>query len=231
MLSVITIGLWARFRQGYKRTLGERFHRGAQQGWIQVLARVGWATTLAILYGLVAEERGILVGFVGALAASTADAWGTELGVLSNQMPRTIISPRRLPAGEPGGITLLGIVAGLGASWLLGFAGLLFNAIKSWIAQITLDPVLLWLPIAAMLGGMAGSLTDSLLGAAAQGIYYCEHCKERSEYRLHTCGRRTEQVRGWAWLTNEGINMVCTLVGAAITAGAVSWLARFGAGW
>ncbi len=225
------MGLSARFRQDYKRTLGERFGDRARYGWVQVLARIAWPVGLAVLYGLSTPERSVLVGFVGALAASTADAWSTELGVLSAQAPRMLISRRQVPAGTAGAISALGLVAGLAASWLLGFSGLLFNALRGWISQTSLDPALLWLPVAGMLGGVAGALTDSLLGASAQGIYYCEHCKQRSEYPIHSCGRTAEQVRGWAWLTNEGINFVCSLVGAAVTAGAVIWLARFMAQW
>jgi uncharacterized protein (TIGR00297 family) len=231
LVTLVSIGLWARFRRHFKRTIGERFQEKSQRGWLQALSRIGWPVALALLYGLLAPERSFFVAYIGALAAVTADAWGTELGVLSNQQPRLLISRIRVPAGTAGGISTLGLIAGVGASWLIGFTGLLLTALRGWIEQLAIDPALLWLPVAAMIGGVAGSLTDSLLGATAQGITYCEHCKERSEYRVHSCGRSTQPVRGWAWLTNEGVNVVCSLVGAAVTAGAVTWLARFSGQW
>jgi uncharacterized protein (TIGR00297 family) len=231
LVTLVSIGFWARFRRGFKRTISERFRERAQLGWWQVLARIGWPAALALLYGLFTPERGVFVAYIGALAATAADAWGTELGVLSNQEPRLLISRIRVPAGTAGAISVLGLVAGVAASWLIGFSGLLLTAVGAWLDQLIVAPALFWLPVAAMVGGMAGSLTDSLLGATAQGITYCEHCKERSEYRVHSCGRITQPVRGWAWLTNDVINVVCSLVGAAVTAGAVTWLARFSGRW
>ncbi len=231
LVTLASIGFWARFRQGFKRTINERFRERARLGWWQILARIGWPVMLALLYGLLTPERGVFAAYIGALAATAADGWGTELGVLSNQEPRLLISRIQVPAGTAGAISILGLVAGVAASWLIGFAGLLLTAVEAWLDQLAVAPALFWLPVAAMIGGMAGSLTDSLLGATAQGITYCEHCKERSEYRVHSCGRPTQPVRGWSWLTNDGINLVCSLVGAAVTAGAVTWLARFGGRW
>jgi uncharacterized protein (TIGR00297 family) len=231
LVTLSSIGVWARFRRGFKSTINERFRERARLGWLQVLARIGWPVALALLYGLFTPERGVFVAYIGALAATAADAWGTELGVLSNQQPRLLISRIQVPAGTAGAISILGLVAGVAASWLIGFTGLLLTAVEAWLDQLAVAPALFWLPVAAMVGGMAGSLTDSLLGATAQGITYCEHCKERSEYRVHSCGRTTQPVRGWAWLTNDGVNLVCSLVGAAVTAGALTWLARFSGRW
>lgn len=227
LVTLTSIGVWAQFRRRFKRTINERFRERARLGWWQILARIGWPVALALL----TPERGVFAAYIGALAATAADAWGTELGVLSNQQPRLLISRIQVPAGTAGAISILGLVAGVAASWLIGFTGLLLTAVEAWLDQLAIAPALFWLPVAAMIGGMAGSLTDSLLGATAQGITYCEHCKERSEYRVHSCGRPTQPVRGWAWLTNDGINLVCSLVGAAVTAGAVTWLARFGGRW
>jgi hypothetical protein len=50
-----------------------------------------------------------------------------------------------------------------------------------------------------------------------QAIYYCPRCeKETERYPIHTCGAETRQVRGWGWMDNDGVNWVCTVVGAVM---------------
>ena len=231
LLVVASENIWARYRASRKEPLGDRFRQGARRGWPALFARIGWASVLALLYALAAPTKGIHIAFIGALATAAADSWATELGVLSAQPPRSLLTWRRVKAGHEGAISVLGLVAALGASWLTGFAGLLCQAIASWLQRSLVERAFLWLPLAALLGGTAGCLLDSFLGATAQGIYYCEHCNERSESRLHSCGREAEQIRGWAWLTNDGINFVSSVVGAAVAVGAVAWLAQTSLRW
>lgn len=60
-------------------------------------------------------------------------------------------------------------------------------------------------------GGFAAAFVDSLIGATAQG-----------RYRDAETGAITERrgagplVRGRAWLTNDRVNVACTLVGALV---------------
>ena len=65
---------------------------------------------------------------------------------------------------------------------------------------------------------MAGSLFDSLLGATTQAIYHCPTCRKETERTLHSCGASTRLVRGWRWLNNDMVNLISSLVGAAIAA-------------
>jgi uncharacterized protein (TIGR00297 family) len=236
VLFFLTTGMWARFRSELKRTLGARFQAGATRHVEQVLARGGWGTLLALLSALgsgSASERSMVLyaAFVGAWAATTADAWATELGVFSAFVPngnrtRLLVSQRRVAPGVPGGISLLGLMGGIVGSWLQGVIALLGLAIYAWLAQLPLGPGLACLPLAAMLGGLAGSLTDSFLGATAQGIYYCETCDQLSETPLHsTCGGQAQPIRGWAWLSNDWVNFVGSLIGAAVTAALMVGLA------
>lgn len=242
LLFFLSTSIWARFRYELKRTLNARFQEGATRQLDQVLARGAWGTLLAILSAFAGgsaagRNMALYAAFVGAWAASTADAWATEVGVLSAFMPdrnrtRLLIAQRRVAAGVPGGISLLGLLAGAVGSWLLGIAGLLGLSIYAWLDRLPLRPGAAYLPLAAMLGGLAGSLTDSLLGATAQGIYYCEACEQLCEKPWHTpCGGQAQQIRGWSWLTNDWINFVGSLVGAAVTAGLILWLAQSHVRW
>jgi uncharacterized protein (TIGR00297 family) len=220
------LALVAPFRRCDKSALSERFDPArARLGWREVLARMAWATLLALNAALGASSAPLLAAYAGAIAASGADAFGTELGILSAQRPRLIVSWQPTPAGTAGAISVIGLVAALGASWLIGLTALVAQAAVAWQGKELTPRVLLWLPLAAMVGGTLASLVDSLLGATAQAIYYCPSCDQRTEHPVHACGSPAEPVRGWPWMNNYVINLVCSIVGAAITTALAQWLA------
>lgn len=173
-LVVLTVSanLWSRYRAADKAANLERNPRGPAHGWIQVAARFTWPVALTLLYLRGSEKTGIFAAFIGAVAASAADIWATEIGVLSAEKPRLMVPRRSVPAGTPGAISMLGIAAGFGAAWLVGFVGLLAVSVEAWLMRLTLATRLQWLPLAATLGGMMGCLTDSLLSATAQGTFF-----------------------------------------------------------
>ncbi len=217
---------WVRYRRAQKDALLARPVGGGRQNAEAMLGRLSWAMLLAAHHGLAPEQPNLLPAYVGALAASAADTWSTEVGLLSTQPPRSLISRRPVPAGTAGATSALGAVAALGGAWLMGFAGLATAWGVAWAAGHGLARTELWLPVAAMIGGIAGTLTDSLLGATAQGIYTCERCGRDVESRRCTCGGTARQVRGWAWLNNAGIDLAGAVVGAAATAALAIWLAH-----
>jgi uncharacterized membrane protein len=65
-------------------------------------------------------------------------------------------------------------------------------------------------------------LADSLMGAVVQARFRCDPCDEITERRRHTCGRPARAVSGWAWLDNDGVNLIATGTGAAAAA-LLSW--------
>ncbi len=224
-LCVLASGLATHFRRPYKAYVTGLYGAQSAQDWLQVAARFGWPAVLAILSAAV--HRGdYLIAFVGALATASADIWATELGMLYRKDPLLITTRRPAPHGTPGAVSLMGVTAAVGATWLVGFVGLVFASLQSWAAQQGVSRDLLWLPLAALLGGMVGNLTDSLLGAAAQAYYYCEICNRYTDQPRHTCGRPTSQVRGWPWMTNEMVDLVSAVVGAAVTVGVAILLAQ-----
>jgi len=193
--------------------------------WSEVLALTGWPTLLAVVTRLGAAPFGFYAGFCGALATTAADRWATEIGLLSPRPPRLIVSRREVRAGTPGAVSTLGIVAAAGGAWLIGFLGMLLPVAVAWVRDEPWEPALAWLPVAATAGGVIGALVDSMLAGTAQAVYYCEACERITERPDRCDGGRAEQVRGWWWLTSDGIDLVCAILGAAVSAAIVGWLA------
>jgi uncharacterized protein (TIGR00297 family) len=164
----------------------------------QVLAN-GGLFALAALLSLVAPWPGWMVAGAGALAAATSDTWATEIGTLAGGAPRSITSGRPVPPGTSGGITLAGTLAAL--------CGAAFVAALAWAFR--------WPAAAAIvLGGLAGSTADSLLGATMQARRWCERCGAATERDVHDCGTPTRFAGGLHWLDNDGVNLAAAVVGA-----------------
>jgi uncharacterized protein (TIGR00297 family) len=142
----------------------------------------------------------------GALSAACADTWSTEIGTLAPGAPRLITTRREVPPGTSGGITGAGLAAGA--------CGALFMAL---VVRIVHWP---WsIALAAGVGGIAGTLADSLLGATLQGRRRCPKCGVATERDVHDCGTETEEAGGFAWLDNDAVNALGTGVGALAALG------------
>jgi uncharacterized protein (TIGR00297 family) len=193
-----------------KTSLGDKFSKGNQRDAGQVLANGGMGALLAVGTVFLGEHPWLWIAYLGAMASVNADTWATELGVLSPNPPWLITSGELVEAGTSGGISLLGSLATLGGALLIGLVG----------AAYPLEAGALPPTLAATLGGVCGSLFDSLLGATVQSIYYCPRCsKETERHPLHSCGMQTRQIRGWRWLNNDGVNFTASVAGAAIALG------------
>ena len=195
----------SRFRGAEKdaRTSGRVEKSGARDAW-QVMANGGLFALSAIAFVIDPRVVWQLTG-IGALAASAADTWATELGVLSPTRPRSIVTMRTVDPGVSGGVTMYGLGAALAAAVLLGLTALALRWPGSTLA-------------AALAGGVGGCLFDSLLGATLQSRRHCPACDVGTEQRRHRCGTETTRVGGVAFLDNDGVNLLATAGGAAIGA-------------
>lgn len=188
-----------------KEILNEKYSKGSRRDWSQVLANGGLGALLAITHALLPSQGWVWAAFVGALAAVNADTWATELGVLSQETPRSIATGQRVERGTSGGVTGMGYLAAAGGALFIGLVAAVFYPLAA-------APGLL---AAALAGGLAGSTFDSFLGATVQAIYWCSSCcKETERHPRHTCGTETSIMRGWAWLENDLVNFACSVVGA-----------------
>lgn len=187
--------------------ISEKFAKGSQRDWGQVLANGGLGTLLVLLLPLFPGKLWVWYAFAGAMATVNADTWATELGVLNPRPPRLITNGSSVEPGTSGAISLYGTLATLAGAALIGAVGAVFSSSGgSWS-----------LLAATTLGGLCGSLVDSLLGATVQAIYHCPNCdKETERHPYHLCGVNTLQTRGWRWLNNDMVNFLASLTGAAL---------------
>jgi len=206
----ITSSAWSRAFTRRKGSLGEKYAKGSQRDWGQVLANGGLGAALVITSALQPGEAWPWVAYSGAIAAVNADTWATELGVFSPSQPRRILDGKPVEPGTSGGVTGLGYLAALAGAGLIALLAAVF-------ASGGRAPVLI---LAVILAGLAGSTLDSILGATLQAIYTCPQCvRETERHPLHTCGVLTVQVRGWRWLNNDLVNLFCSLAGAIVACG------------
>ncbi len=197
--------LLSKVRETQKRLLTDDIvEKGNERDWKQVLANGGPYSIIAIASLFSPSEVWMLAG-AGALAASTADTWATEIGTLSRSRPHSITTWKSLPPGTSGAITLAGTLASLAGGL---FIGLFAYAIGWPFAAI-------W---ASLTGGFAGSMFDSLLGATLQGRRWCTTCERGTERGVHTCGSPTVTRGGIPWLDNDMVNVLSSTFGALIGA-------------
>lgn len=188
-----------------KQGLNEKYSKGDVRDAGQVFGNGGIPTMFAALHFLFPNETWPWLGFASAVAAVNADTWATELGVLNPDPPRLITNLKKVvEKGTSGGISLTGTLASLAGAILIGiFASFLGPR-----------PASISTGIVITVAGFAGSLFDSLLGATVQAIYFCpKDNKETEQHPTHSCGTSTTQIRGWAWLNNDWVNVACGAFG------------------
>ncbi len=103
------------------------------------------------------------IAFTAAVAAAASDTVSTEVGMLSKSLPRRMTRPwKKVEPGISGGVSALGLVAGLLASSAIS---LIASALG-----IIVEPGHVALAAAA---GFVGDLLDSLMGDLAEVKYRC----------------------------------------------------------
>lgn len=202
----VTSSLLSRWGASRKARLGDRFEKSSRRDASQVVANGGVAALLSLVYGATGEPLA-LAAMAGALAAVTADTWGTEVGILARNLPIRLIDGRRVEPGTSGAVSLEGSLAALAGAALMALLSARGAAV-----------VALGMPV--FLGGIAGAAVDSLLGATVQAMFVCPTCgKETERHPVHTCGSPTQPSRGWTWLRNDAVNAIASLTGAGLAAG------------
>ncbi len=181
---------------------------------VQVLANGGPALFFLVLYVL-DRSPVFLGGGLCALSAAGADTWSSELGMLSRRGPVSFLTGKPVRRGISGGVTTLGFVGALvGAAFvapLALFVGL--PPLKSILAVV-----------AILVAGTLGSLIDSLLGDTMQAKYRDPRRDGWTE-RTEIDGAALTLERGFAWMDNDLVNGLSSLVAGAAGLGLFALLA------
>lgn len=169
----------------------------------QVVANGGvFLIGLLIVIGWPGLAPIVAPGAAAALAAAGADTWSTEIGTLVGAPPWSLRLRERVPPGTSGAVSLPGSIAGVLGAMLLALVAVACLVIPG--SQL--------LPVAV--GGVVGAWTDTLVGAWLQSRRWCPRCGQDTEQRVHQCGTPTERRGGFGLLSNDGVNLLCTIVGA-----------------
>lgn len=171
--------------------------KGGERDAFQVLAN-GFAFAVAAGGFMLTPHPLWLALGAGSLAASAADTWATEIGTLYGGTPRSILTLRRVPAGTSGGISVAGLLASAAGATFVSLA-----ARTGW-------------PI--VVGGIAGALIDSLLGATIQSRRWCDACARETERPVHDCGAATRPLCGVSWIDNDVVNFLSGTAGGLLAA-------------
>ncbi|XP_011499884.1 PREDICTED: transmembrane protein 19 isoform X2 [Ceratosolen solmsi marchali] len=209
-----------KFRVERKRAI-EEIKEGGQRNWIQVLCNGGMAAQLAILYLLDVGcgERPIdfdkdyrsswlSIGIMGAIACCNGDTWASEIGtVVGDSDPFLITSRKKVPRGTNGGVSWVGLtVSALG--------GIVVGLFDYLTVLYTVDSVVLELaapqwPIIVLggIGGLLGSIVDSILGATLQysGINEKGLIVERP-------GKGVRHISGKQIFDNHSVNLLSSII-------------------
>ncbi|MGC4105803.1 MAG: DUF92 domain-containing protein [Thermomicrobiales bacterium] len=193
--------------------------RGSRRDAVQVLANGGVAAACALAFAGTSHASWI-VALAASLAAANADTWATEIGRLSGQRPRSIVTFRSVPSGTSGGISFAGTIASFAGAVFLGIVALIGWS-NHWLANPAADTDVARLLMIVTGTGFLGAFADSILGATIQAQYHCPACDKATESPVHSCGTRTTPVRGVRWITNDVVNIAAIVVATAIAL----WLA------
>lgn len=196
--------LLSKFGRNQKALFELMFEKTGPRDAGQVLANGGIAGLIAA-FSFFFPEYEFYPYYLGALAAVTADTWGTELGVLAEGGTTSVVTLKPVPPGTSGGISNEGVLAGAAGALVIALSG------YYWFADVRTA-------FAVVVAGMVGSLVDSLIGATLQAQYRCSLCGSLAERTMH-CDRPAQREKGFRWVNNDLVNWLCALTGALVVWG------------
>ncbi|MDA4113431.1 MAG: DUF92 domain-containing protein [Thaumarchaeota archaeon] len=194
------------FRYEYKKSIGTAQEKGGARSWPNILANGG----IAAVFGLAELAFGgsaFALLYIGAMSAAASDTVATELGLLSKSVPRLITRfGARVPPGTSGGVTELGLLGTIVAAAAIGTIAAVLGVVQG------VPPY--EVVFVATMGGIVGSIADSVIGATVQRKSVCIVCGKATESLIH-CGQPTRRQSGVVHIDNNIVNLLATIVGAA----------------
>lgn len=145
-------------RLGYakKAARGSAEGRGGARSWREATANTLAGAFFAILVITTHYEAAFLVALLAAFAEAAGDTVSSEIGQWLSGRAYLITTLNPVPAGENGGVSLAGSLAGLGATTLVVAVGYALGLCRPETAAVALG------------AGIAGNVLDSVLGATIE---------------------------------------------------------------
>jgi uncharacterized protein (TIGR00297 family) len=205
LLFFTTSTLLSRWRSALKESRSAGVvEKGHERDLVQVVANGGiFAVAAALAVAIPGSVWGVAAA--GALAASTADTWSTEIGIALGGVPHSITTGKPIPRGLSGGVTFVGSAAAAVGGLVIAGGAALFGWPWHAVAGIAA-------------GGVAGALADSIFGDTMQERRRCASCGAFTERVVHTCGGTTVRVSGLGGFGNDAVNLTSSMVGAGVAA-------------
>jgi uncharacterized protein (TIGR00297 family) len=147
------------------------------------------------------EIKSCLLAVIVCFAATTADTFSSEIGMLSKKVPFSILTLKPIQRGISGGFTLLGLFAGILGALIVSVLAIPIFGIKGMGVIIV--------------AGLVSSVVDSVLGAAFQAKY--QVLSENGEHLLTERksldgNNPLKLARGIRWVNNDMVNFVSVLI-------------------
>ena len=197
----VSANVLSRYRHALRRErIADFVEKGNERDAWQVAANGGVFSLCAAISLVDPSPLWIAIG-AGSIAAVTADTWSTEIGTVAAHPPRLITTGKIVPVGTSGGVTPIGSFAALAGCCAIALVAIAFG----WGIRAS---------IAAIAGGIIGSLVDSLAGATIQRKQWCDRCQKVTERLVHTCGTITRPHGGVRWIGNDAVNAIASIAGA-----------------
>jgi uncharacterized protein (TIGR00297 family) len=156
-----------KWRFAKKLEMGVAEGRRGERTWENVVANGAAPSIVAAAAGLAPQlfpqgTSGYV--FLAAIAVAASDTMASEVGVLSDRVALITHPSKRVKAGTDGGVSVLGLSAGLLAATYVAATGFF---VFGWLAPSTLafSPPYLLVPVAF---GFLGCQVDSLMGATLE---------------------------------------------------------------
>jgi uncharacterized protein (TIGR00297 family) len=212
MLFFLAAGVLGPIGRNHKAKEASKIQKkGGCRDSLQVFANGGMALFCALLYAF-SPSIISLVMFGAAISEAASDTFAGEVGILSKSKPVSIMSGKPMTPGLSGAVSPLGNVAGLLGAFLIALCWL-GNFLPVTGKNIAYASVII-------LGGFAGCLLDSVLGATVQAHYFDEKSDLLTEHRyLH--GKQLPLARGIRWVDNDMVNLMSNIFGSLL-AGALA---------
>ncbi|MBZ3935222.1 DUF92 domain-containing protein [Methanimicrococcus blatticola] len=158
-------GGFTKYKFKQKKAAGLAESKTGIRSYENVFSNSIWALIIAVLYGVLSLYPDwswlsvpLIFAYVGTIASATGDTMASEIGVTAKGPTFMITNLRKAKPGEDGGVSLLGEVACLTGSVIIGLMAFAFGMIDT-----------LWLSLlVAVVGGFLGTNIDSVLGAVLQ---------------------------------------------------------------